>query len=180
MRARRQERQNMAQQVVAGLLQTAPIAAPEGLQTFPGFEPGGLFDTLMGVVTGKGANAAVNVPQALREPGRINIPISSMQQEVPPLSEDFGGALGMAQQILDAMRLPQTGASQQASAGGGTSGQVVQPDAGGGLSTQDLLAFSLISQLLGGQTPSGTANPLGNLPQTFSIDQLIEQGFGGT
>ena len=100
----------------------APFMVNPAARFFPGLEPEGLASIALGQASGKGTVAAESlIPTATREFFRVPLPGLASPQE-PTLGSEFGGAMGLAKQILDAIRLFQTGTAQstssQSSSGG--------------------------------------------------------------
>lgn len=118
----------------------APQMVNPDVRFFPGLEPGGLGSIALGQSSGLGTEAAESlIPTATREFFRVPLPGLASPQE-PTLQSEFGGSLGLAKQILDAIRLFQTGTAQstQSSTGGDN-----------GTSPDLALAASLASQIIG-------------------------------
>ena len=147
MRARRAQQATVASNIAAALLQAAPMAAPAGTDIFPGMEQGGLADTLMGIITGRGGGASA-VLDKLRAPGKTTIPISGMNVPEPSVGAELPGALSAAMQILSGLRNVPTGSQGQSS----TQWSLPQE---GGLDIASVLA--LLSGLL--QAGAGAAAP---------------------
>lgn len=103
MRARRQAEAEQAR----GLAEILAANVPRGMKFYPGWEPGGVADILLGIVTGEGANHGV-LPADQRTVKRQQIPIPQGQ---PSVQEDFGDASSMANAILNAIRVIQTSSS---------------------------------------------------------------------
>lgn len=112
MRARRTAEAEQAVNIAEILGANLPAA----MENYPGFEMGGLADVLLGIITGEGAGAGQQVlPQEQRRVNRVGIPVPKEGQ--PGVEEDAGVANALAQQILDAIRVIQTGGSSSSSSG---------------------------------------------------------------
>lgn len=108
MRARRQAEADQA----GTIAQIMSMNLPEGMTVFPGFEGGGLADVLMGIITGRGAEAHGIIPDAARQVHRTNVPIPQGQ---PSVESEAGSAQNIAQQIMNALRVIQTSQSSSGS-----------------------------------------------------------------
>lgn len=109
MRARRESEAAQASSI-GELLMTN---LPRGQTYYPGMEPGGLADVLLGIITGQGPSVAQQIlPEGQRLVRRTEVPIPQGQ---PPVAEEAGGAMGIAQAILDALRNIQTSQSSSSS-----------------------------------------------------------------
>lgn len=96
---------------------------PQGQNYYMGFEPGGVADVLLGIITGNGPGAASAIlPEDQRRVRRQNVPIPGAEPEV---GAEAGAASTIAQQIMDAIRVISTGGSQ--SSQGSTSGSAPAP-----------------------------------------------------
>lgn len=105
MRARRQAAAEQAA-TLAGIIGTN---VPQGMEYYPGAEPGGVADVLLGIITGKGPGAAGGImPYDQRRVNRVNIPVPNTN---PSVGDELGEASGIANQILNAIRVIQTGSS---------------------------------------------------------------------
>lgn len=167
MRARREAERTMAASIVGALMQAAPMAVPEGSGgVFPGFEKGGIADVLMGIISGKGTQAGGGIMGGLRKPGTMTLPISAMQVAEPSVGEEFGGALGLSQQILDALRIVQTGQATSTSTGGGFTQAPLEE---GGVGMEEVL-IGLILQTLMGQGQPGVAQGTQPQPSGYNPD----------
>lgn len=110
----RMRREAEAQQAVS-LAEIIGSNVPRGQEFYPGYEPGSVADVLLGIITGGGpARAQEVLPANQRRVRRTGIPVPQGQ---PDVSEEFGAASSMAQQILDAIRVIQTGSSGPATSG---------------------------------------------------------------
>ena len=86
---------------------------PRGQNFYLGFEPGGLADVLLGIITGQGPSAAAGIlPAGQRAVRTTAVPIPGAE---PSVGAEFGGAKDMGNLILDAIRNIQTGQSSQQS-----------------------------------------------------------------
>lgn len=87
---------------------------PGGLSFYPGMEPGGLADVLLGIITGKGPGAAAGIlPYDQRRVERMNIPFPT--EGMPSVGEEFSEASALANAILNAIRtVPTSGSTSDA------------------------------------------------------------------
>lgn len=94
------ERRLRRGQTSQNLLAAAQQTVPPGAKVFPGFEEGGLADVLLGLITGKGVDAAKGIiPAGTRKVVRQHLP------DEPSVESELPASLAAAQQILDAMRV---------------------------------------------------------------------------
>lgn len=122
----------------------APQMVNPDVRFFPGLEPGGIASMALGQSSGLGTEAAESlIPTATREFFRVPLPGLASPQE-PTLQSEFGGALGLAKQILDAIRLFQTGTASSSQSGGGGGG-----GGGSGLSLDSQFIASIIGETVG-------------------------------
>lgn len=90
---------------------------PRGQKNYLGFEPGGVADVLMGIITGKGPSAGADIlPADQRAVRRTEVPIPGAE---PSVGDEAGGAMSLAEMIMNLIRVISTGGSQsqQSSAG---------------------------------------------------------------
>ena len=127
LRARRQAVRDAALANFGATLQAAPVMAGN-LEYFPGLEPGGLADIWMGRISGKGTEAAKALtPTSMRQPMRVPLPPLASPME-PTLGSEFGGALSLAAQIINAV-LPFLTGQASATSSGSSSGGGAEPTA---------------------------------------------------
>ncbi len=94
------ERRARRGQNATNLLAAAQQTVSPGAKVFPGFEGGGLADVLLGLITGKGVDAASGIiPDAARQVHRQTLP------HEPSIESELPASLAAAQQILDAVRV---------------------------------------------------------------------------
>ncbi len=94
------ERRARRGQNATNLLAAAEQTVSPGAKVFPGFEGGGLADVLLGLITGKGVDAASGIiPDAARQVQRQTLPSE------PSIESELPASLAAAQQILDALRV---------------------------------------------------------------------------
>jgi hypothetical protein len=155
-RARHESNRAAFGQAVAQLAATVPFAAPQGTDIFPGFEKGGLADSLLGMITGEGTAHAGQFNEGLRRPGKTTIPISGMAAPMPSLQQEYGQLLPLATQLLDLAKLLQT--SQSGSSSGSSSTDQVQPTGASGPDLSQIIMAMLAGQQ--GQQPVGYQNYL--------------------
>lgn len=109
MRARRDslaQRQNILADILSA-------NTPQGQKNYLGFEPGGIADVLMGLITGEGPSAGARIlPADQRAVRRQALPVPGGE---PSVADEFGGGMDMATLILNALRTIATGGSQQSS-----------------------------------------------------------------
>jgi hypothetical protein len=108
----RQRRDSLAQrqQIIADILAGN---VPRGQTNYLGFEPGGVADILMGLISGEGPGAGARIlPADQRRVRRQQLPVPGGE---PSVGEEAGGAMSLAQQILNAIRVISTSGSQQTS-----------------------------------------------------------------
>lgn len=189
MRARRESKRAMYTDIVKALLETSAVAVPEGSGgVFPGMEKGGMADILMGIMSGQGA-AGAGVLDPLRKPGTMSIPISAMQVEQPSVADEFGGAMGMSKQILDAIKVLLTGESvqqstQQSAGGGGSWSATPWEPSNGEPGMDDILMAAIFDALFGGQqgTAQGVPASAGSLwgDESGNTLQGVPQGIPHT
>ncbi len=123
LQSRRQAVREASRANFDAILGASPTMVNPDARFFPGLEPGGLASIALGQASGLGTEGAEGlIPNATREFFRVPLPGLADPQE-PSLQSEFGGAMGLAKQILDAIRLFQTGSasSAQSSTGGSTS-----------------------------------------------------------
>jgi hypothetical protein len=158
MAQRRQANRETAALIAQTLASLAGKAAPAGLGNIPGFESGGVYDMMGGIMSGKGKEAfAKTVPEAFRNPGKIKIPISRMDIREPSIEEEFGSAESLAKRILDAIKIVQT--SQSSGSSGSTSYNQISESSSSDTSS---LLSDLASAFLGsGGNPTGGSSPSG-------------------
>lgn len=114
MRARRESEANQASIIGAMLAANTP----RGQTNYLGFEPGGVADVLLGIITGNGPSAAAGIlPADQRMVRRTDVPVPMGQ---PPVGSEFDAAQAMANAILEAIR--NIGTGQSSSQGSSSSG----------------------------------------------------------
>ncbi len=90
---RRARRQALGQQLISAAAQNVP----GGATFYPGFNPGGIADVLLGIASGKGTKAVQAeglIPEGQRRVTRVNLPGQ------PTVEQDFGSSLALANRIL--------------------------------------------------------------------------------
>ncbi len=137
--ARRQATRDAALANFEAVRGAAPQMVNPAARWFPGLGPGGLASIALGQSSGLGTEAAEGlIPSATREFYRVPLPGLGDPQE-PTLGSEFGGAMGLAKQILDAIRLFQTGQAQSTQSQSST----------GGSGSSSSLEASVIQALIG-------------------------------
>jgi hypothetical protein len=147
MRARRaQKRQDDLARLV-DLVKMMSENLPANQKYYTGYEPGGLHDTLMGIITGKGTKEVMKLtPEDQRLVQRELVPIPSDIAE-PEVGDEMGQAQSLAEQLTAAMKVVQTGTS-----GGSSFSQqpANQGSAGWTVDTQGNIYDSSGNKLTGG------------------------------
>jgi hypothetical protein len=77
---------------------------PRGAEYYPGYEPGGIADVLLGIITGKGPSVADSILGDTRRVKRTDIKVPTGQ---PSVGEEFGEASSLAGSILGAGKVIQ-------------------------------------------------------------------------
>ena len=101
MRLRRQAEAEQAN-IISSILMSN---IPRGQKYYPGMEPSGLADVLLGIITGNGPSAAAGIlPESQRVVRRtdVNVPLGQ-----PSVQSDFGAASEMANSILSGAKVIQ-------------------------------------------------------------------------
>jgi len=159
--AKRDTERGQAKDLINAISGIAKTQVP-GSATAPlGFEKGGIYDILGGIVSGHGTEKfGAGVSDAIRNPGTVTIPISALAKITEPSVQDEAKTLEpTAERILDLIRSFQTAESESTSTA--TSGsqststsQLQEPGAEAGLTDADILA-SLFTSGLGEQAGAG-------------------------